>query len=1204
MPGGRPARNDFDSYPELVELAAWFRQAITDCGYTSVNAFVQQHILDKNKVYDLVRGKGLLSLDSTRRLAGLLKRDPAEVELIWLRAREARDLQLMAEDERVRPRVASWAEIPRPELTLRNVLDGLTNVTEQLPYRLIGVTPPPLSTVFVRQRLRGNASVAPADAPKERDRPNVRATPNEQASAEVLVTLVDALNRSEHLLVTGEPGAGKSTLGHQLISQLARIWLRQESAANPPLHEPVVPLRVSARSLASGGSWSTVLARATIDALGPHLVTEPSQQLFAGRTHGARWLIVVDGLDEILDRPTRTSVIRALGQHARIDSEYRFVITTRPLPDDELAPLSGIHVGTCRIEPFEQEELRLFAQRWFLSQDPITAEQRSEDFLDQVADGRLRELVSNPLLASIAAVAYTREPDRPLPVNRIDLYQRFYEYLVTDEEASGRDTPTEIRRFQEGQPARYRLAEWMHSQRIRIIDEMAKERLAADTPITDVACSWVQDNKPETLELPLGWQADLDRLLIDTGMFVYESSGLRFLHHTFAEFLAARAYAAKIPEDFPERETWFERGLKPAERNFALLTLASWGRSKGNDIGIILRSLLDGSRDRSLLAGRLLAECSDTDARSNRLVVDRLINLALGSALDGGESYTFAPTFRPRRLSNTLAGASEAFEIIGLLNGNQYASERLRQVLSSAEIPFLTRFLALSEITNVESKRAALPLLPILQVEAHTPLERLIIAGLHSELNDGIISDDLRLELLDIEEDPSATSEHMVAVATGLMEGGYKEAAIEACWAVLGKTGAHSIDIQSATEMILTHSVTDENFDPETIKQKLAGRDSGDCAAAAKELLDAGYVKQAKAMAWDVLKEDSTATTLSMTLEVLFHDASKKDAQEVLERVRARSDWKDERAQLLERILEAGHVEFVVAESLEVIQDAGSGGYDTELAVRAWISAVKPDTVDELVEILQLRTDLDAWTRANASGALADSGFLPEAIEMARPVFLDPRADDLDLREATKVMRQAEPSVVAELVRSVSEPHPERVTDLARMVQTLRLLENTESAKAAAFQLLVHRQVDLTNFQVALDAIISTQGVSAADKVVEALSISAVPERNRLTAADRLAYIGALDQAATLWTSILTSPSLSAMDSFAALTRLVWTGNRHLAIEALRTTSAKRDIPPGRRARINGLLAWALCSDPRSNEDAELTGSSAIDGSTPGLQGQ
>lgn len=730
VPGGRPTRAGREGYPELAELSAWFKQAIKECGHPSVNAFVQQYTLDKNKIYEVVRGTLLLSLDSTKGLALLLRHDPAEVEPIWLRAREAMDRRLMNEDEEARPRVTSWAEIPRPELALKNVLEALTSAVAELPYRLLNITPPPLSTIYVRQRLRKATTGAGGSPNKERDHDEVRADRGEPSGADAPVTVTDALNRSEHLLITGDPGAGKSTLGHHLISCLARIWLRQESAADPPLTEPVVPLRVSARALIGEGAWSTVLAEATRRALGPYLSTEPSPHLFTGRTHGARWLIVVDGLDEILDQPTRTSIIRALGAHARAGGDYRFVITSRPLPDEELAPLRGGHIGICHVEPFQQEELRLFAERWFCAQDPITGEQRAAQFLHQVDDGRLKELVRNPLLATIAAVANTREPDRPLPTNRVDLYQRFYEYLVTDEEASGRATPTELRRLRDGQPAHYRLAEWIHAHRTVIIDVMAKERLTTEIPLTDVGYAWVREHKPADMELPPGWENDFDRLLIDTGMFVYESSGVRFLHHTFAEFLAARSCAKAIPADFPDMENWIERGLKEAQRNFVLLTLVLWGRRDGNDVGMILSHLLAGGRNRVLLAGRLLAESSRADEQVSCSVVDRLVDLCLGNAFVGGQDFSYDPYPYPYHtsLGYRYSTADTVFDVLGLLNGNAYAASRLRQIAGRAELPFATRIYTLKALSRVAAEKEALERLRSLSDVAVDSMDLALVA--------------------------------------------------------------------------------------------------------------------------------------------------------------------------------------------------------------------------------------------------------------------------------------------------------------------------------------------------------------------------------------------------------------------------------------------------------------------------------------------
>ncbi|WP_328975993.1 hypothetical protein [Streptomyces canus] len=1189
MPGGRPSRSGHDGYPELAELATWFKEAVTHCGYTSVNAFVQQHTLDKNKVYDVARGTGLLSLESTKNLAHLLRRDPAQVEPLWMRAREAMDLRVMADDENRKPRVTTWAEIPRPELALRNVLDALAYVTDQLPYRLLGINPPALSTVYVRQRLRESSHVASGEAiPKDRDRSEDRTARNVPGgSADIPVTVSEALNRSEHLFITGEPGAGKSTLGHQLISRLAKIWLRQESATSPPLTEPVVPLRVSARFLVGDGAWSTVLADATRRALGPYLVTEPTQQLFAGRTHGVRWLIVVDGLDEILDRPTRASIIRALGQHARVNSDYRFVITSRPLPDEELAPLHAANFSVCRIEPFEPDELKLFAERWFLSQDPITAEQRAIQFLEQVSDGRLKDLVRNPLLASIAAVVNTLEPGRPLPANRIDLYQRFYEYLVTDEEASGRATPKELRRLEQTHPARYRAAEWIHSERTSIIDAMAKERLTADTPLTEVACNWVRTNKPGDLVLPSGWEADTERLLIDTGMLVYESSGLRFLHHTFAEFLAARTYAQSIPSDFPDKREWFKRGLREAEQNFALLTFALWGKFPGNDVGIILRSLLDGGYGQICLAGRLLAELGDSDDPSARLVVDRLTELALGNALDGGEEHTFVANPRRVRVAITLTQSSQVFDVIALLSENQHASRNLRDIAGRHELPFKTRVLAVAALEKVDTKKEALDLIRSLSLESDHPFSRMVCALGFLELDASRSYQDVRDDLIAATNHPQANHDLRVHIADNVADEGDKALATEICWSVLSAADSEPEDIRSAIKLLLSQLGDDVDIHIDKVIEEILKKDSTTRAEAAREILNASHIEHAKIVAYSVFNDVGAAShLLTQVTEILLQDAPKEVVEELITSLRERSEWHSVRGDLLDALLDTGCTDFVIKEALDIIATSDSRPYAIGNAVGAWLAAAKPEGPAEVMRLLESRTHLDPWTRANTSRALTDAGHILEAAHIAYPIFLDPQSDNYDLGAAAHVAQQADAPSVDNIMSTLQEQSARSATGSVRMIQVYALLERPDGITIPALQLISDPSIDRDTFNSTLDSLISITGTSIAESIADALASQKKPAY-RFTGADRLAKAGALKAAVTIWRDLITLDTLSTADSHAALTRLINTGHREEAIETLKSELANSQGQYN-RGRISRLLAWAILGDPSDSSTFSL----------------
>jgi predicted NACHT family NTPase len=64
-------------------------------------------------------------------------------------------------------------------------------------------------------------------------------------------TIREALDGNDHLLVTGGPGQGKSTLSLRLAADIAAEWAAPTGNGTAPLAEPVVPLRLTARELAA-----------------------------------------------------------------------------------------------------------------------------------------------------------------------------------------------------------------------------------------------------------------------------------------------------------------------------------------------------------------------------------------------------------------------------------------------------------------------------------------------------------------------------------------------------------------------------------------------------------------------------------------------------------------------------------------------------------------------------------------------------------------------------------------------------------------------------------------------------------------------------------------------------------------------------------------------------------------------------------------
>jgi hypothetical protein len=441
MAGGRPSKGEQQRHPELEELADWFDRAIEEAGYPSHNAVVRAELAHKNVVYGITNAARLFPLLQVKSYAVALGRDPAEVEPLWIRAKEAMDRAADAARRAQAPQLTSWADLPELILSVKTLLQAQARAVERLPYDMLGVAEPPLSAVYVRQRVR--APRKPAPEPSVRRGGEARNEPDQSTGSlrtEARLPVQDALARHEHLLITGEPGAGKSTLTSHLAWTLARIWLRQETSLSAPLAEPVLPVRIAAQALVGESeSWSAALDHAVRRTMRLNLVADPAPWLFQSRVQGARWLVLLDGLDEITDPDARRTVVRAIAQHAQAGSDYRFVITSRPLPDAELSPLRTTTLGEYTLEPFGPEELREFAAKWFAAQfeDERQARAATDRFLDETEDSRLRELVRNPLLATIAAVNATVSPGRPLPTHRVTLYQRFFARLLSQGTPAG-----------------------------------------------------------------------------------------------------------------------------------------------------------------------------------------------------------------------------------------------------------------------------------------------------------------------------------------------------------------------------------------------------------------------------------------------------------------------------------------------------------------------------------------------------------------------------------------------------------------------------------------------------------------------------------------------------------------------------------------------------------------------------------------------
>jgi hypothetical protein len=1161
MAGGRPAKGTQQRYPELEELASWFDRALADAGYRSVNEFLGLGLFEKNAVYGVFGAARLLTLESTRSLAVALNRNAAQVTPIWTRAKEARERVMLATARTQQPRVSSWAEIPVPSLALRNLLEAQCAAVERLPYELLAVREPPLSSVYVRQHVRSRMATdrterddTAAEIPTAAGRTTTEESPA-STGPRLVMSVSDAIEQHNHLLVTGEPGAGKSTMSSYLARRLSRLWLREDSAVDAPITEPVVPLRVSARSLGSG-SWSTVLAEAACQSFGRSLLEDPDRGLFAGRVQGARWLVLVDGLDEIPDARLRGEVIRSVAQRARPDSDYRFVVTSRALPESELAPLRMANVGSYVIEPFGRPELEEFATKWFTVQEVSSSAAETERFLRETSDGRLRELVRNPLLATIAAVSAVKEPGKSLPASRTSLYERFCSYLAGDR--SGKRNPlAQLRRHYEDNPDLLACLRWLHQNRSELLGALARRRMESQDKLWQVAVEWARDQAPNDVTLIDGWEDHLWEELVGTGLLVAREHELRFLHQSFAEFLSAQSHADAIGNDFDELDRWIRRGLREAERTFALFTFVLWAARPGNDIGSVVERLLCTLDPRRLLfAGRLMTEGVSVPENVAIRVIDRLFALV--------------------RNVDDSGWADEGFEVLGALFDYPAVAAALDALAGDTKFRPDRRVSALNAFERLRGGERAQLLLSELLPSTYESLHQ--CARIAVRLGQVAI-DMTELRARHMVEEPGSDAETRDKAAEVMRILGLVTNVVALARSVLEETGATPRQLERAAEAWL-------DAQGETAVPKIAAlarnrpmHDHAGRAQLAAFLNKAGDGKTAESLADAVLEDEITdgdaVVTATKTLLAAGGAEAVPRVLRTVDRWSERGNWAE--VWYLGRMLQqlAPYPEAAVVSRVSVLLERFAAVIGANELIKAWL-AVEPageailDTVDRGAALCIFDQALSA-SHFQAAGEQAAATELAE--RALRPLKGDHRA--YYARAASVLLKADRGPAVAQLLRSA-----EQNRESSWLAGVMDAFNDTdpEVERAEAFcaqEIVTHPRVGGEELRDALSVLLSFEGESAADSVAEAARTR--PELNfiqRSQLACRLAAVGQLELARSVWAYLLKWRSYSAQRDVGLIKDFLNAGVEQWAADRIRELIDDPATAPLRMQRLQQMLAW------------------------------
>ncbi|MGM1062269.1 DUF4062 domain-containing protein [Saccharothrix sp. Mg75] len=286
--------------------------------------------------------------------------------------------------------------------------------------------PPTKLPPEILQRLRTEGESDESDLPEGIDLNDLLAA-QETYRAKPQRPVLEVVSGSDrHVVVLGDPGAGKSTLARFVALGLAGVDRRLAPLAG---HLPLlIELRQYAAAREAGGCRTLLdfideLANAqSLGVAKQHL--EPYLQA------GGQAVVVFDGLDEIFDPGRRDETTKEIAGFAGLYPGVRALVTSRVVG---YSPRRFTDAGFAHhtLQDLDHRQIAEFLTSWYalaLHDRPTEAAQRRDRLLEAVRDSRsIGELAGNPLLLTILAIIGKHQV---LPRERWEVYNHAARVLV------------------------------------------------------------------------------------------------------------------------------------------------------------------------------------------------------------------------------------------------------------------------------------------------------------------------------------------------------------------------------------------------------------------------------------------------------------------------------------------------------------------------------------------------------------------------------------------------------------------------------------------------------------------------------------------------------------------------------------------------------------------------------------------------------
>jgi hypothetical protein len=563
---------------------------------------------------------------------------------------------------------------------------SVRRLAEEFPYQALryltdDLSMPPLSAVYVPRRLEISGDRART------------------------CTVEQVLQEREDLVIVGPAGFGKSSV----LRHMALLSAQSGDS---------VPVLVPARALLPKTvSWEKRLSK----------VAGLPRRVFEQRPGpNGRWLLLVDGLDEVIEPLARADMLSELVQRATGGSgRWRMIVTTRFPEDADTLVRVGFHA--VRLAALTPDDRRSFAVLWFRAR---SKQGKRAGFEQWIARAGLDEQAETPLLMTLAALLFEKNHETEIS-SRWQLFDRLTGHVVSDEDAER--SPEQAaqwltgleREFAGMDPVRGKgLARRLYQRRGVLLEYLACWRQKGEPgTLLDAALRYLHGQKL----LPQGNPDKLRRIiagmLVRTGFINAGVTGEEFSPEIIREFLVARSFTEQRLARAPALSLadLARHGSDPAWREVVLLlseAIASGVRASADVehqvIDHVVKRMSRARTDRmsALFSFDFFGQLEEEESATRLLAVqafrDRLPEVAASSRYDESwRRWAIDQLGKAGRYSDLVAIAHQCRDKPELLVACATALMAQRQFEGIlADVLAVSKDISVSRTTRIEAARA------------------------------------------------------------------------------------------------------------------------------------------------------------------------------------------------------------------------------------------------------------------------------------------------------------------------------------------------------------------------------------------------------------------------------------------------------------------------------------------------------------------